>query len=144
MTTRRNIIKGFFAGLALAVTPAWARGVPTIHGDGVHDDWEGLQAFLDGKPFNAVAKGSIVRHPGIAGGHFIEGTTHYVSKTLTMHGHDGTVMFNVKFLLAEGAFIRLEKCRNCVFYGGGVEFMDSRNRTFLSAREGLSTIVAYS
>lgn len=24
--------------------------IPVIHGDGVHDDYEGLQALLDGKP----------------------------------------------------------------------------------------------
>lgn len=50
--TRRSFLGG---ALALIATPTIAKivpaFVPVIHGDGVHDDVEGLEALLSGKPF---------------------------------------------------------------------------------------------
>lgn len=55
---RRNFLKLAFVGAAIAATPialkeALASRLPMIYGDGEHDDWEGLQAALDGKQFIA-------------------------------------------------------------------------------------------
>lgn len=64
----------FFLGgvLALAATPVIVRVVsplliapkPIIWGDGIHDDWEGLQALLNGQEFE-VKEGAFVASAGL-------------------------------------------------------------------------------
>lgn len=52
---RRDLFKVMFAaGLASVVPAVVGETLPTIYGDGIHDDTEGLQAALNGDPFNCM------------------------------------------------------------------------------------------
>lgn len=52
-TTRRSFLRGAVA--AVAVSPvAFAKPLPVLVGDGIHDDTAALQAFVDGESFIAV------------------------------------------------------------------------------------------
>lgn len=56
--SRRSFLGGAIALTAATLLPldAVASTVPSIHGDGVHDDTNGLQALLDGEPFRIVGE----------------------------------------------------------------------------------------
>lgn len=82
-TSRRSFLRGALIVAAASVLPAQAIAfvapVPVIVGDGIHDDWAGLQAAFDGNPFRCEK--DFVRvgaHDAIHvdGGHF------YISDTL--------------------------------------------------------------
>lgn len=47
---RRDMLKGLATLPLLAVSLKAAARVPVIYGDGVHDDTEGLAAWLNGRP----------------------------------------------------------------------------------------------
>lgn len=91
-TTRRTFLRGLFTVTALAVTglPALASDIPTIYGDGIRDDWAGLQAFVDGKPFRI--EGEVIRASGgvMTGGHM------RISKALAFRGPNTTRIRGVK------------------------------------------------
>lgn len=77
MTTRRNFLRGaalvaagLIAGDQLDIVerlthtrrsfPAWP-AMPTLHGDGVHDDADALQAFVEGRAFWDKRTGAVNR-----------------------------------------------------------------------------------
>lgn len=76
--SRRSFLRGV---LALSVTPALNipsfASVPVIRGDGIHDDWAGLQAMLDGEPFRVEGENLVAVDGIVSGGPFA------VSDTLT-------------------------------------------------------------
>lgn len=81
--TRRGLLTGLGAFLA---APAIVRAsnlmpvkdwLPRIIGDGIHDDWEGLQAALNGEPFQAI--GPIFSD---AGGVHLNGGVYLVTRPL--------------------------------------------------------------
>lgn len=50
--TRRTLLRGLLTVAAATVIPLPAGLIaPRIVGDGIHDDWAGLQAAIEGKPF---------------------------------------------------------------------------------------------
>lgn len=61
--TRRAFLGGVLALMATPViakaliTEAPQAALPIIRGDGVHDDWAGLQALFRGEPFEVQAEG---------------------------------------------------------------------------------------
>lgn len=82
--SRRSFLRGALTVGALSVLPAipaFAERIPTLWGDGIHDDTQALQAFLDGKPvrvdgaFIAVRSGDGVR---LSGGRFLVSDTIFV------------------------------------------------------------------
>lgn len=82
MIDRRTFLRGLFTVAAVSIVPAIPgvqQRAPRIVGDGVHDDAPGLQAALDGKPFEC--EGQIVRLPSalsITGGNYHLGSTVHV------------------------------------------------------------------
>ncbi len=62
--SRRSFLRGLVAVSAAAIVPALPvhEAWPRIVGDGVHDDADGLQAAIDGKPFTCAKK--LVRRDG--------------------------------------------------------------------------------
>jgi hypothetical protein len=64
---RRSFLGGFLTLSVAAVVGIPVEAAPVIVGDGIHDDWAGLQAMLDGKPFR-VDGNCYVAHDGIIGG----------------------------------------------------------------------------
>ena len=81
--SRRSFLGGALAVAGAAALPsvAWA-SVPTIHGDGIHDDTAGLQALLDGKPFRVAGNGPMcVRRDGFI---FLHNGSFRISDTLVV------------------------------------------------------------
>ena len=73
--SRRSFLGGALAVAGASIIPLGmtkAADVPRIVGDGFHDDWAGLQAAFDGKPF--VCEGAYTRVIGgkivMRGGHY--------------------------------------------------------------------------
>jgi hypothetical protein len=63
--SRRSFLGGAMVATALAALPALAKAnVPTIYADGVQDDFPGLQAMIDGKPFRIAGEGVFENHAG--------------------------------------------------------------------------------
>lgn len=63
--SRRSFLGGALALTAARSIPFSGLGhVPLIWGDGVHDDWAGLQAALNGEPFRAVGNRVIAQNVG--------------------------------------------------------------------------------
>lgn len=78
--TRRTFLRGALSLAALSAAPVavMARlAVPTIYGDLIHDDTDGLQAALDGRPF--IVEGTLVE--GGAAPHLQRGAF-LISRTL--------------------------------------------------------------
>jgi hypothetical protein len=75
--SRRSFLRGSLTVAAIAVIqPTIALAdVPTIYGDGIHDDASGLQALIDDQPFRV--DGSVVQASRgvIRGGEFAIGKT---------------------------------------------------------------------
>src|SRR5687768_14897749 len=67
--TRRSFLRGALAISVVPLLPSLAF-VPTIYGDGVRDDAPGLQALIDGKPFNVEGEGFTALEGWISGGNF--------------------------------------------------------------------------
>lgn len=82
--SRRSFLGGVLSVAAATALPNMALAeVPVIYGDGRHDDWAGLQAMLDGRPFRA-ADGAAMVLRGEPAGAFIAGGHFRVSRTLMM------------------------------------------------------------
>jgi hypothetical protein len=92
--TRRSFLKGLFAVTAVAATglPNLAPALPRIVGDGVHDDWAGLQACFDGEPFRIENESVVALEGRLSGGTF------RISKTLLINGKGEFSIENVTFL----------------------------------------------
>jgi hypothetical protein len=95
--TRRNLLRGLVAAPAIIaidrLMPVKAWALPILYGDGIHDDTDALQAFMDGRPFvTAPHHGMVVRDGYLGYGHF------KVSRTLRAH-EDGpsTLITNCLF-----------------------------------------------
>jgi hypothetical protein len=76
-TGRRGFMFG--AGAVLFADPKLLRSrIPVIHGDGVHDDWEGLQSLILGKPVKTATGDTFAPgdRPSITGGDYL------ISRTL--------------------------------------------------------------
>ena len=72
--SRRKFLFGAGATLAatvVAVPVAEALSVPTLWGDGVHDDTEALQAALDGKPVRIAGESMILTEGRLNGGSYL-------------------------------------------------------------------------
>lgn len=54
MTSRRGFMQMLAGGVLVAVTPVSLTAHPRLHGDGIHDDTEALQALLDGEIIEVV------------------------------------------------------------------------------------------
>lgn len=91
--------RGLIAGLAsLVAAPALVRAeslmpisvlpLPHIVGDGVHDDWAGIQALLNGEPYT-VADGCGIQRGGIQrgwhGGVSFGNNVYYLSRPVKAH-----------------------------------------------------------
>lgn len=91
--TRRGFLKGVLTVGAVAALPALAlHGMPTLWGDGIHDDTEALQALFDGKE---VIHGDNVIVRRCAGDFRLAGGTFRISKTLEINGMHGGLITNV-------------------------------------------------
>lgn len=92
MMDRRLFLRGALALSAVSVAvPSLAfDGAPTIYGDGIHDDWAGLQAMFDGRPFHVDDEIIVAGEGVVSGGDFI------LSRTLSISG-DGILVTNSRF-----------------------------------------------
>jgi hypothetical protein len=80
-TNRRSFLKGLLTVAAVSCVPVVVDAmprVPRIVGDGVHDDWAGLQAAIDGKPFICEDNLILAREGSVT----INGGDFLISKTL--------------------------------------------------------------
>lgn len=74
--SRRSFLGGVMAltaSTALPIRGAFALALPTIWGDGVHDDAPGLNALLQGLPFHVENDDVVAADGVIRGGSFIIG-----------------------------------------------------------------------
>lgn len=82
--SRRSFLGGALALTAASAVPASALralgAVPVIYGDGIHDDTDGLQAAIDGKPFRVAGEDAYVLSKG--GRVFFSSGTFRLSRTL--------------------------------------------------------------
>ena len=98
----------FGAGATLIAAPKlMASPLPTIHGDGRQDDWEGLQALLEGRPVRIVSGDTFApgKRPTVCGGRF------FISRPLVVKGD--AVLYYPTFIAqrrggAAGDILRLE------------------------------------
>lgn len=93
MTDRRSFLRGVITLTALAaIRPALAltENLPTIYCNHANDDWAGLQAAIDGKPF--LIEGKRV----VAGNMLVENGDFIISRTLNINAHHFT-MRNCRF-----------------------------------------------
>jgi hypothetical protein len=82
---RRGFFKvAFAAGLATALPALSIETLPTIYGDGIHDDTDGLQAALDGKDFHCRDKSVTVTDGNVR----ISNGNYLVSRTLVVPNSD--------------------------------------------------------
>lgn len=80
MINRRVFLKGALGLTVVAALPIALSAVPIIHGDGIQDDWAGLQALFDGEPFRVDHGGAFIARSGqIKGGCFALSRTLNVS-----------------------------------------------------------------
>lgn len=121
--------------MALVATPALAKlmplatlPIPLIKGDGLHDDWEGLQALLSGTPFTVDGEDLIAQAGLIARGRF------KISRGLTMSRGgfvlDGNTFLPTFSIGSEPLFIDLaglaQGSYNYIRYPGGEEIISDR------------------
>jgi hypothetical protein len=92
--SRRSFLRGALAVTAVAVSqPSLVlASVPTIHGDGIHDDHAGLQALIDGKPFRVADEAGAAFQ---ASSGIIQSGTFAIGETLRLRGE----------------YIRINQCR---------------------------------
>jgi hypothetical protein len=87
--SRRSFLGGALALTVVAALPVKAFAtVPTIYGDGVHDDWAGLQAMFDGEPF--LVDGEGFEPQRVHGSALLRGGAFKISRTLHL-GRNGNV-----------------------------------------------------
>lgn len=65
--SRRSFLRIGAAGLLVATVERVRVDAPLLVGDGIHDDTEALQAFIDNKPFTLVRQ-SLLAHDGVMSG----------------------------------------------------------------------------
>jgi len=116
--SRRLFLGGAIATVGASIVPAFA-SVPTIYGDGIHDDWAGIDALWRGKPARILNDAVSVRPDGLVemvGGQF------RVSKTLHML-RDGPKVHLIKTHLTWIAPVEycifVEAEQTFTFNGGG-------------------------
>lgn len=77
--SRRSFLGGAIAATVVAVSPALAlANLPVIYGDGIHDDWAGLTAFFNGKPFVIEGEGFTASEGRLFGGRFLLSQTLHI------------------------------------------------------------------
>jgi hypothetical protein len=104
---RRSFLRVAFTATAVTAVPvtlaaALETRIPVIYGDGKHDDWEGLQAALDGREF-ACRDGCVRAHGRNVS---IIGGTYRISKPLRLPASEGSYTTII----------------SCEFIGNGFEF----------------------
>jgi len=121
--SRRSFLGGVLAlSVAAAAAPVLALAdVPVIYGDGVHDDWAGLQAMFDGRPFRVTDGAALVATEGVLNGGIFS-----LSKTLVIRGSHITIQraaFNAADDFEGEAMLRVhgDGCviAHCVINGRG-------------------------
>lgn len=90
--SRRSFLRGAMALTAVTIAqPSMVlASVPTIYGDGIHDDHAGLQALIDGKPFRVQNEASAFQ----ASSGIIRGGTFAIGDTLVIRGNGILIDFN--------------------------------------------------
>lgn len=82
-----DISRRTFLGGAIAVAGALAlpkiAGMPTIYGDDIHDDWEGIDALFNGRPVKMLTEAIRVGPDGLVE---MVGGSFRLSKTLDLSG----------------------------------------------------------
>jgi hypothetical protein len=91
--SRRSFLNGALSLSVVTVAPSFAAPVPQIYGDGVNDDWSGLQAMFDGQPFEVHGD------PGrfIAKSGHVEGGTFLLRRGLYINSKNVTIT-NCEFI----------------------------------------------
>lgn len=112
---RRSFLQGVLALTAAAAAgPQLAlaeQALPTIYGDGVHDDWAGLQAMFSGKPFRVDNEVVVAEEGVVHGGNFL------LSRPLRISG-DRICIAECRFTARDwkggGYLLMLTECTNTV------------------------------
>lgn len=119
--TRRSFLRGALALTAVTIAPALPveASVPRIVGDGVHDDWAGLQAAIDGRPFEC--EGLVMQSPKVIE---INGGRFSISKTLTVSGRHREVHFRNCVVITDGdhPLFCFEGVKNCSVENCGLDW----------------------
>lgn len=110
---RRSFLRGAIALSAVAVAPPSLAfdNAPIVYGDGVHDDWAGLQAMFDGKPFRVDNEVVVAGDGVVSGGDFV------LSRTLTISGDNILVTdsrFTARDWQGDQHMLRLENCHGAI------------------------------
>lgn len=80
--SRRSFLRGALTVAAVSVLPALPKalaGIPTLYGDGVHDDTDALNALFSGE--RVLCEGNIIRH-GENGEIVMKGGSYLISQTV--------------------------------------------------------------
>lgn len=87
MTEVEVVRRGFLFGVAgsatlFAVPKLIVSRIPVVYGDGVHDDWEGLQSLMFGKPVRLLSGDTFApgRAPKVSGGKFLLSDTLFMDE----------------------------------------------------------------
>jgi len=85
--SRRSFLRGVLAVSVVAATAklAIAEHIPTLYGDGMHDDAPALNALFSGKPFRVDNETIVASDGQLNGGSFaIKSTVHIRSNSFTV------------------------------------------------------------
>lgn len=63
--SRRVFLGGAIAASCAVALPGALTAMPTIYGDGIHDDWEGMDALCNGRPVRMLTDTISVRPNGL-------------------------------------------------------------------------------
>lgn len=95
--TRRGFLGGALTVLAVSIavpTAAFSFSAPRIYGDGLHDDWEGLQAAFNGKPY--LCQSDLVhgtKQVEVFGGNFLLSRPLHIFGGVTVHMQNSCMRF---------------------------------------------------
>jgi hypothetical protein len=102
---RRDFLKTMAGAAGVVIAPgivsraaAWVT-VPTIYGDGIHDDAPGLQALIDGKEVRSLTK-TAWRADNVI---FMGGGTYLLKDSLRFKGGDGRLLMTGCTLKSESS-----------------------------------------
>mgnify|MGYP003532364937 CR=1 FL=1 len=124
--SRRYFLGGTIAVVAAAVVGPHLHRIPTIWAGGIHDDADGLQALMSGKPFVVAGEGMTARSGTLRGGSYL------VGHTLAPDGRVDIVVHNATFTALpslRGPMFQIENVRSFDFRGNilkgaGIAFVD--------------------
>lgn len=120
--------RGFLFGLgaALFADPKMLVGrIPMIWGDGVHDDWEGMQTLFDGKPVKLLSGDTFTPGPSPT----LRGGSYLLSRPLKLVDKSHVNLFDMTLTADhDGPVLSMDRCRHVqlsgLHFNAPIEFVE--------------------